>query len=122
MKKLLLLACGLVSWSVSAQSIVFETPVYDGIVIVTGAEPMPQPCVVAPVVYDTPVVYNAPVQYNAPVVYNAPVIYNNVSPATEPCANDLCAMTIKVYPRRNCSTSRCNSNITIIGRGSARIR
>jgi hypothetical protein len=115
MKKLLLLGFALVSLSVSAQSIVFETPVYDGVVIVAGAEPAPQPCAVAPVVYDTPVVYNAPVQYNAPVVYN------NVIPAPEACGNDFGGMTIKVYPRRN-GYARCNSNVTVIGRGSALIR
>jgi hypothetical protein len=120
MKKLLLLAFGLVSWSVSAQTIVFERPVYDGVVIVTGAEPAPQPCVVTPVVYDTPVVYNGPVQYNAPVVHNAPVVYNNVAPTGQTCPDDLCAMTIKVYPRRN--GSRCNSNVIIVGRGSALVR
>ncbi|MGZ4973959.1 MAG: hypothetical protein ACXWDN_14455 [Limisphaerales bacterium] len=121
MKNLLLLATVLVSWNISAQSIVFETPIYDGVVIVTGAEPAPQPCLIAPVVYDTPVVYNAPVQYNAPVVYTAPVVYNNISPAPETCGNDFGGMTIKVYPRRNCY-ARCNSNVTIIGRGSALIR
>lgn len=121
MKKLLFFGFSLLALNLSAQNILVETPIFDGVVVVAGAEPVAQPVVASamPVVYDQPVVYTAPVQYNAPVVYNAPVIYN-CAPTTA-CGNDFGGMSITVYPRRNCY-NRCNSNVTIIGRGSALIR
>jgi hypothetical protein len=119
MKKLLVFAVALVGWNVSAQTFIIERPTFDGVVIVGGATPVESPSC-TPVVYDQPVVYNAPVQYNGPVIYNGPVVYNTASATTCPttCANDLNGLTITVYPRRN----RCSSNVTIIGRGSARVR
>jgi hypothetical protein len=114
MKKLLLFGIPLLALHLSAQTILVETPVFDGVVVVTGADPAPIATAVTPAVYDHPVVYTAPVQYNAPVVYNAPVTYN-CTPTTA-CGNDFGGMSITVYPRRN-GYNRCNSNVIIIGRG-----
>src|SRR3954465_5549891 len=79
MKKLLFVGFSLLALNLFAQNILVETPIYDGIVVVRGAEPVVQTVVATtatPIVYDQPVVYTAPVQYNAPVIYNAPVVYS----------------------------------------------
>ncbi len=126
MKKLLFATFAFVGCSLCAEefpTIIIETPAFDGVVLVSGAEPAPvctPPATATPVVYDQPVVYTAPVQYNAPVVYNGPVIYNNttVTPTRSASCDDFGGMTIQINPRRN-RYSRC-SNVTVIG--SSRVR
>ncbi len=82
-KKILFLLVGVAGWAVCAQAqsddMVIYRPLFDGDVIVAGAEPTPAP----PIVYNRPVVYNAPVLYRAPVAYEAPV-YGDVSPYDAP--------------------------------------
>jgi hypothetical protein len=129
MKKLLA-AIAFAALTASAEdfpTIIIERPLFDGVVIVDGAQPTPfvgtvTPIIeTTPVVYDQPVVYTAPVQYNAPVVYNGPVIYANttVTPTRSACADDCGGISITVRSGRNCHR---NCNVTVIGRGSASVR
>jgi hypothetical protein len=128
--KMLLAAIAFAALTANARdfpTIIIERPLFDGVVVVDGAQPapfIPAVCPVVettPVVYDQPVVYTAPVQYNAPVVYNGPVIYANatVTPTRSACADNFGGISINIRSGRNCNR---NCNVTVVGRGSALVR